>query len=304
MRKRVVALCGGVGGARLLDGLAQCLGPDELTAVVNTGDDFRHWGLWISPDLDTCMYTLAGLAPVERGWGRAVESFHCFEAVAHLGGADWFRLGDRDLAVHLRRTELLRQGASLTAVTAELCARLGVGVPLLPMTDAPVQTFVHTDSHGVLPFQQWLVVHRGAPAVRAIRFEGTRTPSPETLEAIAGADLVVIAPSNPYVSIDPILSLEGVREAIATRPTVAVSPIVAGQAVKGPLAEMIPALAGTEASAGACAGHYGALIDGFVLHVGDQAPGNTWHTDIVMRDRRDRARLAAEVLAFAAGGGR
>jgi len=301
MVTRVVALCGGVGGARLLDGLAQCLSPEELTAIVNTGDDFEHWGLWVSPDLDTCMYTLAGLAPVERGWGRTVESFHCFEAMAELGGADWFRLGDRDLAVHLRRTELLRKGTRLTTVTRQLCGALGVKVPLLPMADQPRQTFIDTIDQGTLSFQDWLVLHRGAPRVAKVRFEGSLEPAAAALEALAAADLVVIAPSNPYVSVDPMLSLPVFRAALVAKPVVAVSPILGGQAVKGPLAAMIPALTGQPASAEACADHYGGLLDGFVVQTGDSAPEglDRLETDILMRDRPDRGRLAREVLDFA-----
>lgn len=298
---KVVVLAGGVGGARLLDGLAAVMAPGELTGVVNTGDDFEHWGLWIAPDLDTCTYTLGGLAHEERGWGLYDESFRAFERMRELGGEAWFQLGDRDLATHLRRTERLRAGARLTEVTAELCSAAGVRHPLLPMADAPRATVIDTADGRTLGFQHWLVRER-APAVAAVRFQGADEPTPEVRAAIAGADVVILAPSNPYVSIDPILALRGVRDAVAGKPVVAVSPIVAGRAVKGPLAEMIPALAGVRASAAAIANHYAGLVDVMVVERGDAVDGaRAVETAIVMRDRADRARLAREVLAAAEG---
>lgn len=307
METNVVALCGGVGGARLLDGLAQLLPPERLTAVVNTGDDFEHWGLWISPDVDTCMYTLAGLAPIERGWGLTDESFHCFETLAKLGGESWFQLGDRDLAVHLRRTQQMAAGRTLTEVTQSICMALGVHHRLLPMTDAPCQTFIETHDLGTLSFQQWLVRHRGQPRVKAVHFQGATQASNAALAAINEADVVIIAPSNPYVSVDPMFSLEGFKEAVAQKPIVAVSPIVAGKAVKGPLATMIPDLTGGLPSAHACQTHYADALElgdhsaglSFVVQHGDSAVGTTLHTDIIMGARADRARLAAEVLTFA-----
>lgn len=299
----VVALCGGVGGARLADGLAAVLPPDALTLIVNTGDDFEHWGLRIAPDLDTVMYTLAGVAPIERGWGLVDETFRAHAAVARLGGPAWFQLGDTDLGTHLVRTEALRSGDTLSQVTDRLRRALGVGPRLLPMADGPRPTTLETPD-GTLSFQDWLVRERGLPPVDAVRFGGAPEPAPGVLDAIAAADLVVIGPSNPYVSIDPILALAGVREALARRPVVALSPIVAGRAVKGPLAEMIPRLASEPASAGAIRRHYGALLDAMVVESGDEA----LVTDIpvlsaqtVMGDRADRARLARELLDFAWG---
>jgi LPPG:FO 2-phospho-L-lactate transferase len=300
---KIVALSGGVGGARFLDGLARALAPGELTAVVNTGDDFVHLGLHIAPDLDTVMYTLAGLAHEERGWGLAEESFANLAMVQRYGGPDWFALGDRDLATHLVRTEALRAGTSLSAITARLCAALGVSARVLPMADAPRGTLIDTVDEGTLPFQEWFVRRRAGPAVRAVRFVGTRSPAPEVLPAIASCDAVLIGPSNPYVSIDPILSLDGVREAIARRPVVAVSPIVGGQAVKGPLASMIVDLARETASAGAVIRHYGGLVRGVVVERGDEATTAglpTLGTSTVMRSRDDRLRLAREALAFTA----
>ncbi len=297
----VVALSGGVGGARLVHGLSRALA-DELTVIVNTGDDFVHWGLTICPDFDTVMYTLADLAHEERGWGLADETFHALEMVRRYGGNDWFQLGDRDLATHLLRTEALRRGESLSAVTERLVRALGVRARVLPMTDAPRPTLVETTTHGTLGFQDWLVKHR-APPVTRVRFEGTPAAAPGVLEAIDACDCVVIGPSNPYVSVDPILTLPGVREAIAKKRVVAVSPIVSGRAVKGPLGEMIPALTGEPASACAIAKHYGALVSAMVVERGDERGLTipTLATDTVMRSRADARRLATEILVFAEG---
>ena len=301
--RRVVALSGGVGGARLLDGLQAALPPGALTALVNTGDDFEHWGLYISPDVDTVVYTLAGLAHEARGWGLADETFHALGMVSRLGGEDWFQLGDRDLAMHLVRTRALAAGVSLSEITATLAARLGVATRVLPMADAPCRTILVTDE-GELSFQDWLVRRRAAATVRGVRFVGSPPPSPGVLAAIAEAELVVIGPSNPYVSIDPILSLPGVRAALAERPVVAVSPIVAGRAVKGPLGEMIPSLAGRAASAAAIVAHYGSLLRGLVVERGDESDlGDVGvpvcATATVMHDRAARRALADDVLAFA-----
>ena len=297
---RVVALSGGVGGARLVQGLADELPAGSLTVVANTGDDFDHWGLRICPDLDTLLYTLAGLAPVERGWGLEDETFSALEMVRRFGGEGWFALGDRDLGTHLFRTAELAAGRRLTEVTRRLIQGLGIsGVDLLPMADEPKPTWVDTASEGVLSFQQWLVGRRAEPLVRAIRFGADPPATPEVLEALEAADLVVIPPSNPYVSVDPILTLPGVRERVVATVTVAVSPIVGGAAVKGPLAEMIHELAGRPASAAAVADHYRGLVDGFVAAVGDPVPGRVRHAAVIMGDRTDRARLAREVLAFA-----
>jgi LPPG:FO 2-phospho-L-lactate transferase len=299
---RVVYLSGGVGGARLLEGMAQLLPPASLTTIVNVGDDFEHWGLYVCPDLDTLLYTLSGLSDKKRGWGLRGESFRTLELVKRYGGDGWFQLGDRDLATHLMRTQWLREGQTLTAVTARLARALGVEHALLPMSDAPLRTQIETQSEGTLGFQHWLVRRRGEPSVARVRFDGQAQPTPEVLAAIEAADLAVIGPSNPYVSVDPILSLPGVRERLARRPVIAVSPIVGGRAIKGPLAEMIPALAQRDASALAIAAHYGTLLKGLVLERGDERA--TFElpllaTRTVMRTLRDRVRLARELLAFA-----
>jgi len=299
----VVALSGGVGGARLVYGLSRVLAPEALTVVVNTGDDFVHWGLFVSPDLDTVMYTLAELSDDERGWGLAGETFETLERVRALGGESWFMLGDRDLATHLFRTQALARGESLSVVTARLSAALGVKQRILPMADDPSPTMVDTVSLGTLPFQEWLVKHR-APAVRRVWFEKAPPPARDVIGSIRNADLVVFGPSNPYVSIDPVLRLSGVRDALGGKPVVMVSPIVGGKAVKGPLGDMMPALSGAAASAGAVVRHYRDLVTAVVVEKGDEATVQgvpVLATDTVMRTREDRIRLARELLDFARG---
>jgi LPPG:FO 2-phospho-L-lactate transferase len=303
--RSVVVLCGGVGGARFLDGLAAVLPGAALTAIVNTGDDFTHWGLHISPDLDTCMYTLSGHAHVERGWGLYDETFHTLEMVRQYGGEDWFQLGDRDLATHLMRTAGLRKTDSLTDVTAGLAKALEVKATLLPMADLPRATWIDTADGHSLAFQDWLVKERAEPPVERVRFVGPDKTTDAVLDAIEGAEIVFVAPSNPYVSVDPILTLEGVREALSEKTVVAVSPIVGGRAVKGPLAGMIWQLDHREPTAGAVADHYGELLAGMVVETGDgeTLPEGLAHiaTATVMGDREDRARLAREALEFADG---
>ena len=297
----VVALAGGVGGARLVDGLDRALPPGALSVVVNTGDDFTHWGLRISPDLDTIMYTLAGLSPEERGWGIEGDSFKALAEAKRRGLDDWFQLGDRDLVTHLSRTSMLTEGRSLTEATAALCEALGVRRRLLPMSDAPRPTSVVVESGEELAFQQWLVRLRAAPTVERILYGGTGAATNEVLDALAGAALVIICPSNPYVSVDPILDLGAVREALAATTTVAVSPIVGGRAVKGPLASMIPRLSGAPASAEAVARHYEGVLDGYVVHEGDrfEAPFPVLETNILIQRREDRVVLARTLLEFA-----
>jgi LPPG:FO 2-phospho-L-lactate transferase len=295
----VVALSGGVGGARLLRGLARALPAGVLTAVVNTGDDFEHWGLHVAPDVDTVMYTLAGLSHEERGWGLAEESFVALERLRAYGEDGWFMIGDRDLATHLARTRGFARGETLTQVTSRLSRALGVTTPILPMSDGRRRTMIDTKAHGALPFQTWFVTHRAEPPVERVWFDGDAPATPEVLAAIDRAELVVIGPSNPYVSIDPILALPGVRDALFAKLVVAVSPIVGGQAIKGPLAAMIPKLTGSPASAAAVAAHYPKL-GGIVVEHGDAVPGvRTLQASTIMKSADDSERLARAVLEFA-----
>jgi len=297
----VVALAGGVGGARLVDGLDRALPAGSLVVVVNTGDDFRHWGLHVSPDLDTVMYTLAGLSPEDRGWGIEGDTFHVLAEAKRRGAEEWFSLGDRDLVTHLRRTEALKRGESLTSVTANLSAQLGVMRPILPMTDAPRPTCIVTRSGKELAFQEWLVKARAEAPVHEVRHEGTPQTTRAVLDALAAADLVLICPSNPYVSIDPILTLAGVADAVRSTTTIAVSPIIGGKAVKGPLATMIPEIDGVEPSAEAVAMHYQGLLNGYAVHPGDgfAAPFALLETNILIQAREDRVVLARKLIELA-----
>jgi LPPG:FO 2-phospho-L-lactate transferase len=299
--RSVVALSGGVGGARLMRGIARVLPPGALTAVVNTGDDFEHWGLHVSPDVDTVMYALAGLSHEERGWGLADETFRALEGLRTYGEDGWFAIGDRDLATHMSRTLGMARGETLTLATARMCKALGIAQRVLPMSDDRSRTMIDTREHGALSFQTWFVRHRAEPAAQRVWFDGDARATGDVLDAVARAELVIIGPSNPYVSIDPILSLPGVRDSIFSRPVVAVSPIVHGQAIKGPLAVMIPGLAGVPASAAAVAAHYPRLA-GVVVEEGDEVPGvPTLGASTVMRSPEDSERLARAVLEFAAG---
>ena len=301
---RVVLLAGGVGGARLADGLARVLPPDRLTIVVNTGDDFRHLGLTICPDLDTVTYMLAGVNNDETGWGRAGESWRALDEVARLGGPAWFRLGDLDLATHLARSHWLDEGESLTAVTRRLCAGFGIAPAVLPMCDQPAPTLIVTDGGEVLPFQTWFVRERWQPVVRRVALPEDARATAAVIRVLEAADVVIIAPSNPFVSIAPILNVYPIRALIedVPRAVVAVSPIIAGQALKGPAAKMMGEL-GLEASAAAVAGYYGHLIDGFVYDQQDAGMAAEdglalLCTDTVMSDAAGRERLAGEVLGF------
>jgi LPPG:FO 2-phospho-L-lactate transferase len=307
---RVVELAGGVGGAKLAEGLLAELGSD-LTVIVNTADDLVLHGLAIWPDHDTVAYTLAGLDDADRGWGLAGESWTVMERLAELGDDPWFRLGDRDLATHLWRTGRLRAGARPTTVALEFARRLGIAATILPMADAEVRTEVRTDD-GWLEFQEYFVHRRQAPEVREVRFRGIAeaVASPEAIVALAAAELIVVAPSNPIVSVAPILAVDGIRvgiEAARRRgvPVVAVSGIVGGRALKGPADRMLASL-GHEASALGVARLYASWTDGFVIDTVDAAlrPAieglglATLTTDTSMSDDASRARLAAEVVRF------
>ncbi len=302
MRPRVVALSGGIGGAKLALGLAQLLPPEELLLVANTGDDFEHLGLSISPDIDTLSYTLAGLDNQALGWGRRDETWAFMETLEALGGESWFRLGDRDLALHVERTRRLRTGETLTQVTQDIAARLGVRVPLVPMSDDAVRTRLRTDA-GWLDFQPWFVRERAVPLVREVAFAGAEraAPNPALMQALrVGPRCVVVCPSNPFISIEPILALPGVREALRGVKVVAVSPIIAGQAVKGPTAAMF-ASQGVAPSAAAVAQRYGALLTHFVMEPEDDATGiaaQVVRAPTLMRNLADKVALARVVLAL------
>ena len=307
-RKRVVALSGGIGGAKLALGLSRLVAGEDLVIVANTGDDFEHLGLRISPDLDTLMYTLAGLANLDAGWGRAGETWTFMSALERLGGESWFLLGDGDLATHVERTRRLAAGETLSAITDDFCRRIGVAPRVLPMSDQPVRTVVRTRD-GELDFQRYFVEQRCKPEVRGLRFSGISDalPHPEWMRDIAcpDTDAIVICPSNPFISIDPILALAGVKEALrnAPAPVIAVSPIIAGDAVKGPTAKMMREF-GWPAAAHAVAAHYTGLIDGYVLDEADAAEEKRiaapcLTTATLMREESDKVRLAGEVLRFA-----
>jgi LPPG:FO 2-phospho-L-lactate transferase len=305
---RVVLLVGGVGGAKLALGMARVLPTAALTIIGNTGDDFEHLGLHVSPDLDTVMYTLAGLANPETGWGLAGDSFRAMQMVERCGGPAWFRLGDGDLGTNLMRTALLHEGHTLTEVTGRLCAALGVEHALLPMSDDPVRTVLDTD-RGTLAFQEYFVRERWEPAVRRIRFEGAAEarPSAVVIAALEQATAIVIGPSNPFLSIDPILAVRGIREQIAEAdaPCVAVSPVIGGRAVKGPTVKLMAEL-GLELTALGVAQHYHNLLDGIILDEEDialvgavRASGvraTTEHT--LMATLEDKTNLARAILRW------
>jgi LPPG:FO 2-phospho-L-lactate transferase len=306
----IVALAGGVGGAKLADGLAAIVGSD-LTVIVNTADDFEHLGLPISPDLDTVMYTLAGIANPETGWGVAGETWNFLDQVVRLGGPSWFRLGDRDLATHILRAIALRSGQNLTTMTDNLCRRLGIAARVLPMSDDPVRTIVHT-REGNLPFQEYFVARKCEVPVTGFEFAGIEhaRPTEAVTQALRDRELEAIffCPSNPFVSIDPILSLPGLCALIADAgvPVVAVSPIIAGAAVKGPAAKMMREL-GHASTPLTVAGHYRNVVTGFVMDRADASFSAlvaeegmaVCVTDTLMRDAADRRRLAAQCLEFA-----
>lgn len=305
-----IAITGGVGGAKLALGLTQLLAPDELSFIVNTGDDFEHLGFHVSPDIDTLLYTLSGESNTELGWGRRGETWQFMSALGRLGGPTWFRLGDMDLAMHVERTQQLRAGARLTDITRKLAGSLGVEHAILPMTDTPVRTIVSTPT-GELAFQHYFVRDRCEPTVTGFRFEGAKDAAltAEMVERLEDPRLagVIICPSNPFVSVDPVLAIPGMRERLkhARVPVVAISPIVAGAAIKGPTAKMMRELQ-IPNDAVAVAGHYRELLRGFVLDAQDAAlePAvaalgvATVVTQTVMVTLADRVQLADQVLHF------
>jgi len=300
---RVALLSGGVGGARFARGLVAAVDPAAVTVIGNVGDDLEVLGMAVSPDLDSILYALAGLNDEERGWGRADESWHALETVSALAGEDWFRLGDRDLGLHLVRTQALRAGEPLSAVTGRLARAAGVEARILPATDGRQRTWIDTPA-GSFPFQEWFVARGHRDDVNGVRFEGATIAAPGVLEALASADTIVIAPSNPYVSIWPILAVGGIREALAARhaPCLAVSPLVGGRAVKGPADRMLARMAGgtSPAHVASC---YEGLIDALVVDESDSTAELAVRavvTRTLMTDFDDSRRLAETVLAAAA----
>ena len=306
---KIVALAGGVGGAKLADGLARLIPIPTLTVVVNTGDDFILFGLNISPDLDTVCYNLAGFEDPAAGWGRADESWDVLKEIQRLGGPDWFRLGDKDLATHLERTRRLGAGEPLSSITADFCRVWGIEAVVMPMSDDSVATIVQTDQEE-LSFQDYFVKLACEPAVSGFRFQGVdkSQPAPGVIQAINEADFIVICPSNPWVSIDPILAVPGIRSALEGKVVLAVSPIIGGKAVKGPAAKMYLEM-GITPSANAVADHYGLLLDGIVIDKQDEGilfdrsgesnhPIKVFSADTWMKTRKDRFRLAGEVVDF------
>lgn len=270
----VLALAGGVGGAKLALGLSRVLPPDDLTVVVNTGDDETFYGLHVSPDIDTVTYSLAGLANPETGWGFAGDTFNALETLGTLGADTWFGLGDHDLALHIRRTDMLRSGMTLSEITLELATRMGVRHPIVPMSDQRVSTIVQS-SDGEMPFQEYFVHRRSEPEVIGLRFDGAADakPSPAFAASIENANAIVFCPSNPFLSVDPILAIPTVKDEIARSgvPRVVVSPIIGGKAVKGPAARIFETFARKPPSALAVAEHYAGMATHFVMDTEDEA---------------------------------
>lgn len=306
MTGRVTILTGGVGGAKLVLGLCHAIPADQVTAIVNTGDDFNHLGLSISPDIDTLLYTLAAKANAVQGWGRENESWTFMEAVRSLGGESWFQLGDGDLALHVLRTHQLGNGQTTSQVVAGFAAAWGIKTRILPMSDDPVTTRVET-SDGLLDFQEYFVRRRCEPELKAIWFDGSQQaqPAPDVLESIIDprCRAILIAPSNPFLSVDPILAVPGIREALAaaSAPVVAVSPVIKGAAVKGPTAKLMKEL-GLDVSAGTIAAHYEGVIDGLLIDERDppmQLPIASARADTLMHTLDDRIKVARAALDFA-----
>jgi len=300
---KVVTLVGGVGGAKLAHGLAQILEPENLTIIVNTGDDFWHYGLRICPDLDTVTYTLAGLVDKNNGWGIGGDTRNTLAALKRLGVDTWFGLGDQDMATHLVRTEMLRAGESLTKVTRHLTNNLGVKYTILPMTDSPVATIIDSVEHGELDFQVYFVKMRWQPTVKSLHLRGIESAvmSAEVKQAIGEADVILFGPSNPWLSITPILSVPGMRQALLDRavPRVAITPIIQGEAIKGPASKMMVEL-NYESSAKSIVTYYGEVLNGFIYDERDagldMSMTRAVALDTIMRSDADRAVLARKVL--------
>jgi LPPG:FO 2-phospho-L-lactate transferase len=306
-RNKVVLLAGGVGGAKIAEGLSQIIPDDQLIIYVNTGDDFQHFGLEISPDLDTVTYMMAGLSNPDTGWGRAEETWNALKTIELLDGPMWFNLGDKDLGNHLERTRLKNKGFKLSEVSQLFCEKYGIRQKILPMSDDQIQTMIHTVEFGFLSFQEYFVKQRCEPVIDGIKFRGIGKAQPVNgmVETIKSSKFVIIAPSNPWVSIDPIIAMKGVRSALKNKTIVAISPIIGGKPVKGPVCKMYREL-GYEASALSVVKHYQGFLRGFIL---DHADSNfeseiiingiiPYVTNTIMHDKNSRRKLAQETLDF------
>ena len=304
---KITALAGGVGGSKLAQGLSEILAPNDLNIVVNTGDDFRFFGLYISPDIDTVTYTLANLSNPVTGWGVREDTFHTFETLKFNGSPAWFMLGDKDLATHMERTRQLAEGKTLTEVCRYFNKTWQVKHPILPMTNDPVPTIIDTFEMGMLPFQEYFAKHHCEPTIKQVVFQGMEKAqaSPEVLEALRACDIVVICPSNPLLSIDPILSLPQIKDILSTKFVVAVSPIIGGKAVKGPLAKMY-AEKGIEPNPYTIAEHYKDFLNCIFIDSRDENYGKDIQqsgiifqsTDIMMPDLANRKRLAQNIINY------
>ncbi len=304
---KIASLAGGVGGAKLAQGLASVLDPEELVVIVNTGDDFKYHGLYISPDIDTVCYTLAGLTNDNTGWGLKDETFKAYQEMSRLDETDWFTLGDKDLATHIIRTEKLNQGESLTNITHNFCRTWGIDHRILPMTDDPVSTMINTVEKGLLTFQEYFVKDHFLSKVKNFYFDGIEKalPTQQVLDAIMACDAVVICPSNPFLSIDPILAIKGIKPLLEKKFVLAVSPIVGGKAIKGPLAKIFNEL-NIEPSAYAIADHYKNFLDCLFIDNVDfgkfdkkNQSGIIFHgSDIFIPNFESRKRLAMEIVTF------
>ena len=304
---RVTAFAGGVGGAKLIDGLAACLPPKDLTVIVNTGDDFDFLNLHISPDIDTICYTLAGISNPETGWGIINDNWTVLDNLKKLGGPAWFQIGDKDFSTHIERTRRLHNGETLSAITEHFCNVWGVKIKVLPMTNDPVSTCIKSIDFGDLPFQDYFVRLRCKPVIKTIEFKGVNSakPAPGVEDAISEAEVVIICPSNPWVSIDPIISLKGILQKLINKPSIAISPIIHGKAVKGPAAKMFKEL-GIEPSALAVADHYKKFVNAIVIDNKDhdlendikRLGLNTFITNTLMVSKETRIQVAKDVLNF------
>jgi LPPG:FO 2-phospho-L-lactate transferase len=304
---KVVALAGGVGGAKFSEGLQDCLRSEKLCVIVNTGDDFWHWGLRICPDLDTVCYTLAGMENSQTGWGRAEETFNVLENIGNLGGSAWFKIGDKDLGTHFERTRLLLSGMPLSRIVSRFANKWGIEATVLPMTDEQVSTLVLLQDGGELEFQEYFVKNRCEPAVRGFRFRGIEeaVPAPGVLDFLSDSDLVIICPSNPWVSIRPIIDLVGISDILMWKKVIGISPLIGGKTVKGPAAKMFSELGFTPSNV-TIAKFYKGLIKGLVIDKQDAKEAEEilqcgiipFVTDTLMITEADRIRLAAEVVDF------